>query len=99
MLLKTIDSSSVWKPLHGPVTDWPLALCDASTVNPDIDFVAADIVNRDGYTENSRIHYSDQYKFYYLSEQKASEALIFRQFDTRPNTHGTFHALRLVTSA
>ncbi|CAD6593797.1 MAG: hypothetical protein ASARMPREDX12_007672 [Alectoria sarmentosa] len=39
---------SMWKPLHGPVTDWPLGLCDVKSVNKDKDSVASDVVSRTG---------------------------------------------------
>lgn len=47
---------SVWKPLRGPLRDWPLALCDPATVEPD-HLTAADIVFKTRATENLQVHY------------------------------------------
>lgn len=35
---------SIWKPLRGPVMDWPLAMCAAQTVDPMTDFEPCDLV-------------------------------------------------------
>ncbi|KAL9010327.1 MAG: hypothetical protein Q9173_004728, partial [Seirophora scorigena] len=75
---------NVWKPLQGPVYDWPLALCDASTVNPDKDLVINDNVvsqiNKN--IENVMVHYNSNQIWYYLSNQMPSELLIFRQHNS-----------------
>ena len=64
------------------MTDWPLALCDAQTVDMDRDFVATDVVARDGFTENYQIYFNPEHKWYYLNKQLPSEVIIFRQTDT-----------------
>jgi hypothetical protein len=64
------------------VTDWPLAVCDARTVNLERDCIALDVVSRDFYTENYQLYPNDNYKWYYLNNQKADEVMIFRQTDT-----------------
>ena len=73
---------SIWKPLWGPLTDWPLAVCDATSVDSS-DLIAADIVTRTGYTENNLVYFSPRHKWYYLSGHMPSELMIFRQADTR----------------
>jgi len=74
-----------WKPLKGPVKDWPLALCDASSVNPLLDFEPADVnVDADGNSEeNFQIYYREEYQWFYLSEQTREEVWVFRQHDSR----------------
>lgn len=64
------------------MTDWPLALCDAQTVDMDRDFVATDVVARDGFTENYQVYFNPEHKWYYLNKQLPSEVIIFRQTDT-----------------
>jgi len=75
------DSS--WKPLKGPLYDWPLALCDASTANATEDFVRGDIVYTTHATESYQVHHSEQQRWFYLSRQTPSELLIFKQFDSK----------------
>jgi len=73
---------NIWKPLWGPLTDWPLAVCDAESVDPT-DLVASDVVTRTGFTENALVYFNPRHEWYYLNGQIASELVIFRQADTR----------------
>ncbi|KAL8805665.1 MAG: hypothetical protein Q9182_001809 [Xanthomendoza sp. 2 TL-2023] len=74
---------NVWKPLRGPLRDWPLALCDAASVQAD-HLVAADGVFKTRVTENLQVHYDADHRWYYLEDQKPSELLVFRQADSHP---------------
>ncbi|KAL8677842.1 MAG: hypothetical protein Q9186_005754 [Xanthomendoza sp. 1 TL-2023] len=81
---------NVWKPLRGPLRDWPLALCDAASVRAD-HLMAADGVFETRVTENLQVHYDAAQRWYYLEDQKASELLVFRQADSHPSRRiGTF---------
>lgn len=76
-------SSSIWKPLRGPLSDWPLAVCDEETVDGNEDYIASDVVSRSGFTENYLIYFNPRHRWYYLSRQKATELVLFRQADTQ----------------
>lgn len=86
----------VWKPLFGPLVDWPLAVCDAASINIDRDMVAMDHVHRLGESgegrvvENYAVHYSPDQRWHYLSKQRANELLLFRQVDTAGNAGGLY---------
>ncbi|KAH7061984.1 methyltransferase CmcJ [Paraphoma chrysanthemicola] len=71
-----------WKPLYRPVQDAPLAICDASTVQSD-DLVAIDNVRRTWSGETVFVLPSPRYKWYYISEQRPDEVLIFKTFDSK----------------
>lgn len=77
------DLNSAWKPLQGPLTDWPLAVCDEKTVDLELDYIASDAVTRTGFTENHLIYFNPNQKWYYLSQQKPTELVLFRQTDTK----------------
>lgn len=79
---RILRSGSAWKPLRGPVRDWPLALCDASTINAHEDLVACDRVFTDFCAETYQVHYSPQQQWYYLSDQMPNEILLFRAADS-----------------
>ena len=83
MLNQTINSCShsVWKPLRGPLRDWPLALCDAASVQAN-DLTPADVVFDTKVTENTQVHHDAAHKWYYLEDQDPSELLVFRQADS-----------------
>ena len=74
---------SVWKPLRGPLRDWPLAVCDAGSVGED-DLVVADQVYSEHVTENVQVQHGPWQRWYYLSNQQPDELLLFRQTDSKP---------------
>ncbi|SMQ50573.1 unnamed protein product [Zymoseptoria tritici ST99CH_1A5] len=82
---------TVWKPLRGPLHDYPLALCDRQSIDSALDLEPQDIVDKEEVLENIHIYRRPNHQWYYLSGQQTSEALIFRQADTRPNGYGTPH--------
>lgn len=73
---------SVWKPLYGPLSDWPLSVCDSRSLSTSRDCIATDVVERVGFTENYQIYYHEDMQFCYLSGQLANEMMLFRQTDT-----------------
>jgi len=78
-------SVNVWKPLRGPVKDWPLALCDATSVKKS-DLAPCDFVlSSDIVREMFQVHHNNEQTWYYLSDQEATELLLFRQDDSIPN--------------
>lgn len=78
-----ISLTSVWKPLRGPLRDWPLALCDAASIQAD-DLTPSDVVFDTKVNENMQVHYNAAQKWYYLEDHDPSELLVFRQADSHP---------------
>lgn len=83
--IKRVQWVNVWKPLRGPVNDWPLAFCDASTVETK-DLAVTDMVYPTYYTENLSVAYNDDRRWYYLSDHQPDELIIFKQSDTEPES-------------
>jgi len=77
---------SLWKPIKGPLNDWPLSLCDARTVDWRKDIVPGDVVFDDFVTENIKVYHDPAHKWYYLPDQQISEALIFKSSDSVHST-------------
>ncbi|PMD20216.1 hypothetical protein NA56DRAFT_671594 [Hyaloscypha hepaticicola] len=73
---------NVWRPLRGPLNDWPLALCDAQSVDFRNDIMAGDIVYENFVTENLQIMHNSDQKWFYLPDQTTSEVLIFKSADS-----------------
>lgn len=73
---------SVWAPIRGPVQDWPLALCDASSLNPQA-LHAGDVVFQDFQIENLLLEHHPEHRWYYASEQMPTQAWVFLQGDSR----------------
>nr|POE75759.1 hypothetical protein CFP56_67778 [Quercus suber] len=72
---------SIWKPLRGPVKDWPLAVCDAASLDQS-DVQECDVVFGTQVIENYLVQHNPQQRWYYLSDQTPSEAWVFMQSDT-----------------
>ncbi|KAI5363852.1 Putative hydroxylase/desaturase AsaB [Septoria linicola] len=72
---------NVWKPLRGPVNDWPLCFCDASSVHPE-DIETTDMVYADYFTENQSLRFNSEQKWFYLSDHQPDEIIIFKQSDS-----------------
>jgi hypothetical protein len=79
--------SSVWKPLRGPLRDWPLALCDYTSLGKG-DLVEVDEVHREDILESHGLQYSPEQKWFYLSDQTAEEILIFKSVDSHVKGEG-----------
>ncbi|OAT13576.1 hypothetical protein, variant [Blastomyces gilchristii SLH14081] len=85
---------TVWRPLAVPVRDWPLALCDASSVD-QADFVDTDVIYPNYIAENRMLHFDADQKWYWLPDQTADEVLVFKAIDSdellsSPCPHGAF---------
>lgn len=61
--------------------DWPLALCDGSTMPYD-ELLGVDLVRRDYIGSTMYAKYKPGYKWYYLEHQTASEVCLFKNFDS-----------------
>lgn len=88
---KEYDMINVWKPLVGPNNDWPLALCDYSTIQP-ADIVQADVLHVDRITENQLLHPNAQHRWYYVENQQHNDLIVFRNVDSMGKRAVGFHA-------
>ncbi|KAF2446064.1 hypothetical protein P171DRAFT_483444 [Karstenula rhodostoma CBS 690.94] len=73
---------NVWKPLFGPLLDWPLVFCRLSSTEPD-DIEVMDNVFPNVIEESINIHYSTQQDWCYLDRQMDTEAIIFQGGDSK----------------
>ncbi|KAE9987078.1 hypothetical protein EG328_003860 [Venturia inaequalis] len=83
---------NVWHPIRGPCVDWPLAVCDAATVDFDKDTMASDFVDLWGYSENVQVHHSEAQRWYYLENQMPNELLVFKSADSEEGKPGVLPA-------
>ncbi|CAN9210814.1 unnamed protein product [Alternaria alternata] len=83
LMKKHHQSVNIWKPLRGPIHDWPLALCDPRSMSA-FDLQPRDTVKRDNFIETYQVHHNRSHKWYYLSGQMPNEAWVFLQADSSP---------------
>lgn len=73
---------NVWRPLFGPLQDWPLGLCDYSSINPQRDLVPSDNIYTHIVTETYNVYHDNAHRWYFLGDMKPNELLVFKSFDT-----------------
>jgi hypothetical protein len=86
LLRGRVQIINLWRPIRGPVRDFPLAVCDASSVRCD-DLVAADHIYRDRVGETYQVIHDPAHRWFYVPEMRTDEALLLKCFDSR--TDGT----------
>ena len=69
------------------VEDWPLAICDGSTVGSG-DLVETDHVRRHYTGSTMYLKHNQSQRFYYMSSQSKNDVLIFKNFDSRRGVKG-----------
>ena len=61
--------------------EWPLALCDARTVQPT-DLISSDFIRRKYTGETYFTQYNANQKWYYLSGQENDEVAVLKIYDS-----------------
>ncbi|RMZ66208.1 O-methyltransferase family 2 [Pyrenophora seminiperda CCB06] len=88
LLKNRIQMLNVWRPLNGPVQDWPLATMDYQTAKSS-DMLPCDLLR--GISEErgqtATFTHSDRQKWYYLDKQCPHEVTVIKIWDS--NTNGT----------
>ncbi|KAJ4149961.1 hypothetical protein LMH87_010733 [Akanthomyces muscarius] len=72
---------NIWRPLRFAVEDFPLAVCDGSSVPPE-SLVSVDHVTRGYIGESYYPLYHASHRWYYLDKQTKDEVLLFKTFDS-----------------
>lgn len=76
------SSQSTWKPLKGPLFDWPLAVGDAQTFDAAHDYQISDVVYPEWAYENVLVHARSGQKWYYFHALEEYETMIFKCTDS-----------------
>lgn len=79
-----VITSSVWRPLHNPAEDYPLAILDPTTLDPDEDLIIVDRLSYGANMPSDNIAYNPNHRWYWLSKQRPEEVVVFVQYDTHP---------------
>ncbi len=82
---------NVWRPIRGPVKDSPLAVCDASSIEPK-DLLASDLVYRDRIGETYQVTHSPRHRWFYFPEMQTDEAMLIKCYDSDLNGRARFAA-------
>ncbi|KAK3944660.1 hypothetical protein QBC46DRAFT_373959 [Diplogelasinospora grovesii] len=74
---------SAWRPLHGPLFDWPLAVLDSTSVDYSRDLIASDNVYPHQVSETYNVFFHEDHRWHYLSGHNPHEILLFKAFDSK----------------
>ncbi len=89
LLRGRVQVINLWRPIKGPLTDAPLAVCDAKSVDP-ADLVPSDLVYRDRVGETYSVTYNPAHRWYYVPEMRRDEALLLKCCDTLDDGRARF---------
>ncbi|MFY0991212.1 CmcJ/NvfI family oxidoreductase [Halomonas sp. C05BenzN] len=80
---------NLWRPIRGPVQRSPLALLDATTLDPG-DLLATDLVYPDRIGEIYHLAYNPRQRWYYFPDMRRDEALLIKGYDSRRDGRARF---------
>ncbi|MFC3285078.1 CmcJ/NvfI family oxidoreductase [Litchfieldella rifensis] len=80
---------NLWRPIHGPVKRSPLALLDASSLDPS-DLLATDLVYPQRVGEIYHLAYHPRQCWYYFPDMRREEALLIKGYDSRRDGRARF---------
>ncbi|MEL6574744.1 MAG: CmcJ/NvfI family oxidoreductase [Pseudomonadota bacterium] len=86
---KRLVQVNVWRPISGPVQRAPLALADASTIEPQ-DLVATDQVFPDRVGEIYHLAHSPAQRWYWAPEMTRDEVLLIKGWDSLEDGRARF---------
>ena len=69
---------NIWRPISHAAYDWPLALCDYRTVDPEVDLVPMDLIYPDRKGESSAVGYNPNHKWKYLRGMEPEEFVLIK---------------------
>jgi hypothetical protein len=72
---------NVWRPIHGPLQDAPLAVADAQSVDRN-DLVATDLFYPDRTGEIYYVKFNPSHRWYYASAMRREEVMLIKCFDS-----------------
>jgi len=75
---------NVWRPIKGPVVDFPLGMLDFRTVKEE-DLVPTDLIYPDRVGEIYYVTANPEHRWYYVSNMETDEVVLLKCFDSKPD--------------
>ncbi|TEB19125.1 hypothetical protein FA13DRAFT_1852984 [Coprinellus micaceus] len=82
LLSKRLQIINLWRPIHVPASEWPLALCDYRSVNPEKDALPVALVYPDREGETYGITYNPNHKWKYLRDMTPEDIVLIKCYDS-----------------
>ncbi|GIK07522.1 hypothetical protein Aspvir_003188 [Aspergillus viridinutans] len=75
---------NIWRPLRGPVEDWPLATMDYRTCDPNLIYPTDLLDKADDYRgQTVTFGHADEQRWYYLDHQRTDEVTMIKIWDNQ----------------
>jgi hypothetical protein len=68
---------NLWRPIQNPAYDWPLALCDYSTVDQK-DLVPSRLIYQDREGETFNVRHNPSHQWYYVRGMRPEEYVLIK---------------------
>jgi hypothetical protein len=82
---------NLWRPIRAPMRDFPLAICDASSIAPH-QLVAVDLIYPHRRGEIYYLTYDPTQRWYYAQDMQVHEAWLFVNYDSATSGAARFAA-------
>lgn len=80
---------NVWRPIHGPIQDSPLAVSDARSVH-EKDLVATDLIYPDRTGEIYYVKFNPVHKWFYAPAMRDDEVMLIKCYDSLADGRARF---------
>jgi len=74
---------SVWRPLFGPLHDFPLTFCDWRSIDVKRDYKPADLIFPHYIGEQYLVTHHPDHRWHFLSGQQTNEFTLLKCWDNR----------------
>ena len=78
LLERRFQIINLWRPIGRPAYDWPLALCDYRSIDPNADLVPTDLVYPDRKGETNSVRFNPNHKWKYLRGMTPEEFVLIK---------------------
>jgi len=89
LLKKRFAVINVWRPIRGPVREFPLAVADARSVR-EADLIATDLVYPDRTGEIYYAGYNPEHKWFYAPAMRSDEVILIKCYDSAHDGRARF---------
>jgi hypothetical protein len=89
LLRGRVQIINFWRPIKGPLRDFPLAVADARSVAFS-DLVPSDLVYRHRVGETYQVRHNPAHRWFYLPDMTTEEALLIKCFDSASDGRARF---------
>lgn len=89
LLQRRVAFFNVWKPLYRQVEELPLAMCDATTHDPQ-DMLVMELKYRERTGEIYVMRHSPRHRWVYFPQMQASQALLLKTYDSETDGRARF---------